>query len=173
MSFARLYPIGVVAVHREEDAAIFHSALVTLGLIFRNAHADQGANEPACRRADTQTRECAHDGTCGDERSKAGNRKRSNTGKQSQRATYRTARRRSGCRAFRRFRVLFGGEFLGCVLIGSQDRYVIAPESPAIKASTQLSACVRLLKIPNAAVFFPAIVFTPFISGANAPPYHP
>src|ERR1043166_5764991 len=76
-------PGGVVAVDRHEDSAVFYPALVTLRFKFRNAHADQRTNKSACRRADAETGESAHDGSCGNEWSKTRNRERSNARKQS------------------------------------------------------------------------------------------
>ena len=68
-------------MNRDKDAAIFHSALIALSFIFRNAHADQSADESARRRANPETGERAHDGACGDERPETGDRKRSYSSK--------------------------------------------------------------------------------------------
>ena len=81
---------------RNQDAAVFDAAFVTLGFILRNAHADQRADEAARRAADTEPGQRAHDRTRRDERSKAGDGERADAGKQAQRSAHYSARGRAG-----------------------------------------------------------------------------
>src|ERR1035441_7632329 len=53
--------LGSIAVYGKECAAILDRTLETLGLILRDSHADERADDAANRPADTETRERTHD----------------------------------------------------------------------------------------------------------------
>src|SRR6185369_10122455 len=88
--FRLLRPIGIVAVNRKKDAAALDPAFVSFGFIFRNAHADQRADDAAYRAADAHTRKGRNNWTCGNKGTDAGDRE----GADSSQPSYRPAERR-------------------------------------------------------------------------------
>src|SRR3954453_20791765 len=111
--FGQTDPIRIVAMYGQEDSAVLDQAFVALGFVFRNAHSDQSANQPAHDAASAGTRKRTHDGTCGDERPKAWNGECTDSGQKTQRTTDDRSRSGARRRAFRGFGSLFVGEFLG------------------------------------------------------------
>jgi hypothetical protein len=66
ISLCSLDPLGIVAVHGEQNSSFFHSAFVALGFILWNPHAHQGSGNAAHYATGTGSSECTLDRTSGD-----------------------------------------------------------------------------------------------------------
>ena len=109
--------VGSVGVNGKQDAAILHSALVTLRFVFRNAHADKRSGETAHGSAYTRARECGYYRTGCDERPQARNRERPNARQPSQTASkYRSGAGACGC-TLGRLGVLLMREIPGALFV--------------------------------------------------------
>src|SRR5215204_626418 len=56
-----------VGVHTDEDSALANLLVVELGLVLRNPEPDQAADQTTSSRARSETGECGHDRSCGDQ----------------------------------------------------------------------------------------------------------
>src|ERR1035441_5428726 len=109
--------LGSIAVYGKKCAAILDRPLETLGLILRDSHADERADDAANRAADTETRERTHDGAGRDQRPNAGNGKRANAGQEAERPSDDTASGDAGYSAFRRLGVLLVRKGAGAFVV--------------------------------------------------------
>src|ERR1700736_1217291 len=63
ISLCSLDPLGIVAVHGEQNSSFFHSVFVALGFILWNPHAHQGCGSAAHYATGTGSSECTLDRT--------------------------------------------------------------------------------------------------------------
>ena len=74
----------VFRMHRNEDVSSLNPALVTFGLILRNAHPDEGPSDSSNCTANRRTTKGGNDRSGCDERADAGNRESANSNQPSQ-----------------------------------------------------------------------------------------
>jgi hypothetical protein len=145
-----------LAMNRDENAAVIEAALVALGFVLRDAHANERTDEATDGTADAEASERTHDRTCGDERTDTGDGECAETGEEPEGSAKGPAAENSGCGAFGRLGILLGGKLFRALLVGQKDRDIVVREASSVK--TALSAAAWEGKMPNAAVFLPAMV---------------
>jgi hypothetical protein len=98
---------------------------IALRFVFGDAHPDKCADQAPDRTADAEPRQACHRAGC-DERPKARNRKRANTGQNAERAAENSAGSDTSRCAFRSLGVFLMSEVFRASRIGKQDRNVTA-----------------------------------------------
>src|SRR5262249_8418584 len=83
--FGALDPVRIVAMDREQDAAIPHHAFIALGFVFGHAHAYKSANDSADYSGAASPGQSGHEWARRNERSESWDRQCSDTGEQSER----------------------------------------------------------------------------------------
>src|SRR6267378_1517737 len=71
-------PFGVLAMDRDQDPAIFNSAFVTLGFVFRDAHSHERSSDATDRASHSGSSESGHDRAGGDKRTQSRNSESAN-----------------------------------------------------------------------------------------------
>src|SRR3954466_13995300 len=99
-------------MHRDEDTAFLEFAFVAFGFVFRDAQTNERADETTRPGADGRSAEACHQGSGGDERSKAWNSERACSHKPSKDTAQNPAGACAGGGALRSLRVFFVGEIL-------------------------------------------------------------
>src|SRR5271154_753265 len=118
-----------VAVHGQQDAALLYASFIALGLIFRDAEADQRAGESANGAADTDASQGSHNRASRDEWTDARYGQRANSSQQTQRAAQDRAGACSSCRTFRCFCRFFSPNLPGSEIFRKQRRNLARGES--------------------------------------------
>src|SRR5581483_11829844 len=107
----------------------FHSAFIALGLVFRNAHPDEGARYAADGSANTNPGQRGHEWTCRDERTNAWDRQSANSGQPTQTATNNGPGAGASRCAFRSLGIFLVRKILGSFVLGKQHGDVSIAET--------------------------------------------
>src|ERR1700755_1653619 len=109
----RVTLVAALGMHRNEDAPLADLGVVALGLEFRDAHADQGADDAPGGGPDRRAAEGGHDRSRGDDRAIAGDGPPADASNQAEPGTQHQADDTSRGRTFRRLGVMFVSENAG------------------------------------------------------------
>src|ERR1017187_9735464 len=117
-----------VTMYRQQNTAPFDSAFVPLGLILRDAHTDECADQSADRAANSQAGQGSHNRAGRNERTEARNRQCADTDQQSQGAAHYPPGSHASGRSLGRLRVLLMSELLRALVVGQEHRNVVVRE---------------------------------------------
>src|SRR5262245_6659604 len=116
-------------MNRKKYVPLENLALVLLGLVFGNAHANQRPGQATGRGADSGSRQGGHDRTRSDKWANAWNGQGANPDQPPKPAPYDPAGSCASRSTFRRLRVLFMSNVARSRFVGEQEGDVVARES--------------------------------------------
>src|SRR5580658_10727759 len=105
-----LDPLRILAVNREQNAAVFNPAFVAFRFIFGNPHANQRARDATDGPSYASARQCSHNGSGRDKRPQTRNRKCTHAEQPSHRAAEYYSGSSTRGRSFWRFSAFLVGK---------------------------------------------------------------
>lgn len=141
-----LHPFRIIGVNREKNSSGLHTVRIACRVIFGKPHANQGADDPTSRRADTGSGKKAQDRPRRNKCAQPRNAERGETRDHSQRRADLDPDSRASPRISTRVARLSGMFFFGQlrreVMILRKDRDVVAPETRSPQ-SVNTNFCLR------------------------------
>lgn len=123
---------------RDEVIPLRDAVFIALGLVFRDAKADERTRDPAYGGSGRGSAQGGQKGACRDQWTDAGDGESADTGKQSQGSSQDGSTGGSRRAAFRSLGVLLMGKLPGAFLIREKDGYVIEREAGLLQAVNDL-----------------------------------